>query len=71
MAEWDRLRDLIADVRLSDSADTVSWRLSGSGKFTVNSIYRELTHGQVPLAAKGLWKAKIPLKIKVFLWQLC
>ena len=71
MAEWDRLRDLIVDVRLPDSADTVSWRLSGSGKFTVNSLYRELTRGQVPSAAMGLWKAKIPLKIKVLLWQLC
>lgn len=43
----------------------------GSGKFTVNSVYRELSRGHVPMAATGLWKAKIPLKIKVFLWQLC
>ena len=34
-------------------------------------MYRELCHGQIPSAATGLWKAKIPLKIKVFLWQLC
>ena len=71
MADWDRLQALLADVRLSDSADSISWRLSSSGKFSVKSLYRELSRGQIPSAATGLWKAKIPLKIKVFLWQLC
>ena len=71
LADWDRLLTLLADARLSESADLISWRLASSGKFSVKSMYRELCHGQIPAAATGLWKAKIPLKIKVFLWQLC
>ncbi|XP_037484841.1 uncharacterized protein LOC119363576 [Triticum dicoccoides] len=63
-AEWDHVRALTATVRLSDSADEVSWRLPGSGKFTVKSMYRELCRGHAPMAASGLWKARIPLKIK-------
>jgi len=34
------------------------------------SLYNFLTHGGVDLQAKMLWKCKIPMKVKVFLWQM-
>ena len=64
------LLSLIAPVSLSSSDDTVHWSLTPSGKFSVKSLYRKLCECQACLVPKGLWTARLPLKIKVFFWQL-
>ena len=71
-AHLEDLLALIQLVTLSTSADTVTWALSSSGKFTVRSLYRRLCQGQGPAfpMSSGLWKERMPLKIKVFFWQL-
>ena len=69
-ASWDGLLTAFQGASLCPEADTVSWSLSSSGKFTVQSLYNKLTEGPTLDIARGLWKASIPLKIKVFLWQL-
>ena len=66
----DGLHTSLDGVELRPEADTVSWSLTSSGKFLVKSIYAKLTEGPTLDIARGLWKASIPLKIKVFLWQL-
>jgi hypothetical protein len=40
------------------------------GLFTVSSIYRNLIQQGVVPDKSPLWKLKIPLKIKIFLWYL-
>ena len=60
-AKWDHVRALTANVRLSDSADEVSWRLSGSGKFTVKSMYKELCRGR-PYGSLGALEGANPAK---------
>ena len=69
-ASWDGLLTTLQGISLLPEADTVSWSLSSSGKFKVQLLYNKLTEGPTLDIARGLWKASIPLKIKVFLWQL-
>ena len=64
------LPHLITPITLSGDPDTVSWALTSSGKFSVNSLYRRLCRGTAQQAIAGLWKARLPLKIKLFMWQL-
>ena len=67
---WDGLSQQLGSHRLRAGADTVKWSLTASGKFTVKSLYNKLTGGPVLDIAKGLWKAGLPLKIKIFMWQM-
>jgi hypothetical protein len=42
-----------------------------SKSFTTKSLYRFISHGGVCVAdSRSIWRTKLPLKIKVFLWQL-
>ena len=70
-ASLGNLLTLLEGVALSQGPDVVSWRLNASGKFLVNSLYRALARGTQQQVATGLWKARLPLKIKIFIWQLC
>lgn len=69
-AEWNAVKALIGQRRTSPGADEVSWTLTASGVFSVKSLYSKLTEGAVLDIARGLWKAGLPLKIKIFLWQM-
>ena len=69
-AHLTELLDTIAPVSLSSTADTVTWALTPSGKFSVKSLYRKLCQGPSFQMPNGLWSARLPLKIKVFFWQL-
>ncbi|WVZ85024.1 hypothetical protein U9M48_031988, partial [Paspalum notatum var. saurae] len=86
LQKWKELVSEIALVQLDDQPDSFKWNLSKHGCFTVNSMYRHLVskHGcftvnsmyrhlvnqtALPLN-KFLWKLKLPLKIKIFVWFL-
>lgn len=62
------MRD-ISDVHLSEGTDEISWDLEPSGRFSVKSLYAKLSRGPSIAHTKLLWRAAIPLQIKVFLWQ--
>jgi hypothetical protein len=47
-----------------------SWALETSGRFSVSSLYRKINKGPNLPHKKLIWKAKLPLKIKIFLWQM-
>lgn len=50
--------------------DKVVWALDKSKSFTTKSLYRFLSNRGMPSRVAGIiWKCKIPLKIKFFLWQ--
>ena len=66
---WARLLATLPR-NLSASEDTVSWTLAPSGCFSVRSAYRALFRGPVLPWTSPLWKAPLPLKIKIFIWQL-
>jgi hypothetical protein len=70
MAQWRVLEWLVADVRLEPGLDQVTWHLTESGIFSVKSLYTKLSQGATVVYHKDLWSAAVPLKIKIFSWQL-
>jgi hypothetical protein len=70
--EWDDLRRIVENMALNAETDSVRWVFEKSGLFTTASLYRELTFPGVPNRwMMNIWNAKLPLKIRMFLWQVC
>lgn len=68
-ASWEALRDSLP-LSLAQAPNSLTWRLAPSGTFSVGSAYRALFSGPVLRWASPLWKAPLPLKIKIFVWLL-
>jgi hypothetical protein len=71
VVEWNDLQEALELAVFSGGEDEVIWALEASGKFTTKSLYRLMKNsGEVDLIMTEMWKAKLPLKIKIFLWML-
>lgn len=57
-------------VNLSTDSDIFVWKLTPSGTFTVKSMCADMMNGPTILLRKYIWKLKVPLKIKIFMWFL-
>jgi hypothetical protein len=70
--EWDALLQFLSTFKPDPhNKDHLLWRWSNSGKFTVKSFYQWLEFGgMVNHDFDTIWEAKIPWKIKIFLWLL-
>jgi hypothetical protein len=69
--EWEDLLQRREEVVLNTTPDTVTWVLERSGKFTTASLYKELTFtGFENRWLVDMLKARLPLKIKVFVWKV-
>lgn len=53
---------------LNKEKDRAGWGWKKSGSFYVKSTYRHLCRDDTKVNCKVLWKAKLPLKIKIFMW---
>ncbi|KAE8769567.1 dna replication licensing factor mcm2 [Hordeum vulgare] len=67
--EWAILQ-VVVPLLVSSDKDSVLWSLSPSGHFSVSSAYLALCRTPVIPWLSSLWKAPLPLKIKIFVWQL-
>ena len=67
---WNNLTTRLANITLNHEWDDFKWNLDQTGVFSVKSHYLRLIHRNIPNTNKKLWKLKIPLKIKIFLWYL-
>ena len=67
---WSHLCTRLMDITLTDAPDIFHWNLTPNGTFTVKSMYEDLMNGHTRFLQKYLWKLKISLKIKVFMWFL-
>ena len=56
------------DVQLSQQPDQLRWKLTKNGEFLVKSMYFDIINASVIPSSKHVWKVKVPLKIKVFMW---
>ena len=56
------------DVQLSQQPDQLRWKLTKNGEFSVKSMYFDIINASVIPSSKHVWKVKVPLKIKVFMW---
>jgi hypothetical protein len=54
---------------LNDGEDKFEWGLNQNGIFKVRSMYHGMFIGNI-WDNRLLWKLKLPLKIKIFLWYL-
>ena len=68
--EWLHLCQHLMDVHLTNEPDRFVWKLSSSGVFSVKTMYEDLMNILPRFNRKYLWKLKIPLKIKIFMWFL-
>jgi hypothetical protein len=68
--EWLHLCQRLMSVQLSDEPDKFIWNLTTNGLFTVKSMYKDLMNVHTTFLRKYLWRLKIPLKIKIFMWFL-
>lgn len=51
-------------VQLNEGEDLVKWKLEKSGAYTTKSMLKDFNSKQL----KKLWKNKMPMKLKVFIW---
>ena len=67
---WSHLVLRLLDISLTDVPDSFHWKLTKDGVFSVKSMYEDLMNGHTRFLKTYLWKLKIPLKIKIFIWFL-
>jgi hypothetical protein len=56
-------------VILNNEPDKLVWKLTNTGEFSVKSLYLAMQCNEV-VPYKFMWKVKIPLRIKTFLWLM-
>jgi hypothetical protein len=67
---WLHLCRRLMMVHLVDEQDKFIWNLNVSGLFSVKSMYEDIMNSHTPYPQFFLWKLKILLKIKIFMWFL-
>jgi hypothetical protein len=67
---WLQLVQRLMHIQLNDEKDTFVWGLTSSGAFTIKSMYLDMLDDDTKYLKKYIWKMKVPLKIKVFMWFL-
>ncbi|KAE8766390.1 hypothetical protein D1007_62382 [Hordeum vulgare] len=67
--DWEVLRAVVP-LPASSANDNASLSLSPSGEFSISSAYLALYRVLVLPWLSPLWKAPLPLKIYIFVWQL-
>jgi hypothetical protein len=64
------LNQIMSQTVLTDMQDKPHWKWTKSGKFSVKSVYNHLCSNGIDRTFKHLWKSRIPLKIKIWLWMI-
>jgi hypothetical protein len=57
-------------VRLNNQKDVFTWNLHQNGLYIVHLLYLTLINNGMANINKKIWRVKIPLKIKIFLWYI-
>ena len=68
--QWRYITECAARAVINDTPDRAVWSLNTNGRFSTKSMYQFLEKDLAGANNKWIWKAKLPLKIKIFLWQL-
>jgi hypothetical protein len=66
--QWYELAARLNEVDLNDDKDKVVWKWITIERFTVKSVYDQLTKTDSGPSFKTIWKTKIPEKNKIFMW---
>lgn len=65
---WLHLVRRLMEITFTNEPDTFLWRSSSSGLFSVKSMYVDFINVGPVSRSKHIWKTKVPLKIKIFMW---
>jgi hypothetical protein len=67
---WQELLGILEGISLDEDHDKLSWTLDPSRSFTTKLLYQTVIKSlEVPITS-FIWEHPIPLKIKIFTWQL-
>ena len=65
------LLSLLQSCHLTPLDDAIDWALEKNKSYSIKSLYSCLTDRGVRIrSSDSVWNVKVPLKIKVFLWQI-
>jgi hypothetical protein len=64
----DKILETVDRTDFMPGNDMTKWKFGSNGYFTVKSVYKALTISDSRPNHKKIWKGKIPVKIKIFLW---
>jgi hypothetical protein len=67
---WDYIKNAAINYDRPLVSDGILWMLNANGRLPTKSLYCLLEKDVVGSNNKWIWEAKLPLKIKFFLWQL-
>lgn len=70
-ARWDawlHLVERIMQVHLAEQSDSIRWILTKNGVFSVKSMYSHLINTGILPTSVPIWRIKVPLRIKIFMW---
>jgi hypothetical protein len=67
---WHELCASIVHIQLNQAPDIFRWNYHQNGLFSVKSMYLALINNGYIDRNKFIWKLKMPLKIKIFMWYL-
>jgi hypothetical protein len=68
---WQYILNTLLSAPFHDEDDKITWSLNKNAIFSTRSVYTLLEKNLAGSHNNWIWKAKIPLKIKIFMWQLC
>nr|GFA02883.1 RNA-directed DNA polymerase, eukaryota, reverse transcriptase zinc-binding domain protein [Tanacetum cinerariifolium] len=69
-AQFERLKEMVESVTLSNSNDRWSWSLVGSCDFSVSSVRKLIDNAILPKGiSKTRWIKEVPIKINVHAWK--
>jgi hypothetical protein len=71
LLHWNIIKDSLRNLLFLDASDFITWSLNPNKYFSTKSVYLWLERNLAGSHNKWIWKAKLPLKIKIFLWQMC
>ncbi|WVZ87298.1 hypothetical protein U9M48_033955, partial [Paspalum notatum var. saurae] len=66
---WNELVGRVMNLALRAGRDKFIWGLNKTGVFTVRSMYKHLINNGI-IVSQEIWKTKIPLKTKIFMWYV-
>ena len=70
LKDWLKVVAEVILVSLTNQNDSSVWEAQKNGLFSVNSMYKFIMYRDVIPKNDMIWKLKVPLKIKIFLWYL-
>ena len=67
---WLNMLQELMIINLTNEEDKFIWILTTTGLYRVKSMYEDFLNGHTVHLRKHIWKLKVPLKIKIFMWFL-